>query len=110
MRVYEQILKHCLKIKNKSAVENVVFSPQFAMLALAGVQLSSAEDDGQYRPYLYGTDDGRYRPTENDRYYQSRFSNFGSNGKYVSIIPRYQPVVVSPYQNFGFRDLNGFVN
>lgn len=83
------------------------FSPQFVVLALAAVQLSSAQDDGQYRPHLYGADDGSYRPSEHG-YYQSRYSNYGSNPKYASIV--YQPVVASPYGHFGFHNLNGFVN
>lgn len=68
-----------------------MFSLQLVVLALVGVQISSAQDDGQYRPQLYGGDDGSYRPRDYGGYYQSRYGTFGSNGKYASIASSFQP-------------------
>ncbi|XP_049866248.1 larval cuticle protein LCP-30-like [Pectinophora gossypiella] len=65
----------------------------FVCLAFAVVNFGSAEDDGQYRPGKYGGDDGKYRHTNDGRY-------FGRNGKYDSIYSAYQPLfsAYTPYQ------------
>lgn len=102
----------------------MVFLIQIAVLALAVLNFSSAEDDGQYHPAKYGTDDGSYKPSHDGRYYGVRDNTYkyystqdnnyyksliARNGKYDSIYSAYQPYYVkaySPYQQL----LTPFVN
>ncbi|KAL4706549.1 hypothetical protein ACJJTC_015747 [Scirpophaga incertulas] len=77
----------------------------FAVLAVAALSFSSAEDDGQYHPELYG-DDGQYRPNHLHTYkvYTALDNSYKSllarNGKYHSIYSAYQPVFVRPYNPY----------
>ncbi|XP_028163692.1 uncharacterized protein LOC135071112 [Ostrinia nubilalis] len=99
-------------------------SVAIAFLALALLNFSTAEDDGQYHPGKYGTDDGSYKPTNEGRYYGAKDRTYKyystvdnryfdsvitPNGKYDSIYSAYQPVIVkaqTPYQQI----LTPFVN
>lgn len=85
---------------------------QIAVLLLAAITFSCAEDDGQYHPSVHGGDDGRYRP-EIQGYYQptaDQYSLAQRNGKYGSIYSAYRPTayvkapntdLLAPYVKYG---------
>lgn len=82
-----------------------MFLVQFAVLALAALSFSNAEDDGQYRPERYGTDDGSYKPGYEGQYVYSALDNsykslIGRNSKYNSIYSAVQPVYVKAYNPY----------
>lgn len=81
-------------------------------MAFVAIAFSNAEDDGQYHPEIHGGDDGRYRPTNEGKYYgtsDGRYDSlFDRNGKYNSIYagyPQYYRTLnqglVYPYVKYG---------
>ncbi|XP_063621493.1 larval cuticle protein LCP-30-like [Cydia splendana] len=94
-----------------------------SLVVIAVLGLSVAEDDGQYKPGLYG-DDGKYRPGDEGRYYGSPDAKYrvytaldnryrsliGRNGKYNSIYAAYQPVYVKAYNPYYQPLLTPYVN
>lgn len=56
----------------------ILFS-QFFAIAVSTITISSADDDGQYRPEKYGGDDGKYRPDGNDGRYIHDYNDQGNN-------------------------------